>query len=97
MMHGNYSFVTSTQQWDGAISGQTLPNSFYLTSKPPWFGTNNWPPIDPAAATTMTLTALPAGYRFMYGADAGAAIPDAPRNLIVVGTVTVGTLIISPP
>jgi hypothetical protein len=51
----NWDWVTKAQHWygiggttDGAGgSPQTIPNSFYLTSKPAFFGTNTWPWVDP--------------------------------------------------
>jgi hypothetical protein len=41
----------------------SLPNSFYLTSKPAFFGTHQWPWVDPTSGTTYT---LPAMYCFQH-------------------------------
>lgn len=41
-----------------------LPSSFYLTSKPAFFGSQVWPWLDPTTGTTYT---LPAMYCFQHG------------------------------
>jgi PKD repeat protein len=43
--HGNYDYVTKTTKWESAYSIHAFPNSYYLTSKPVWFGTLEWPAI----------------------------------------------------
>ena len=43
---------------DLGCSGVTVPNSFYLTSKPAFFGTQTWPWVDPTTGTTYTLPAM---------------------------------------
>jgi hypothetical protein len=58
---GNWDCVTGTVVWNNNVpsgsivasylTSQMLPNSFYLSSKPNWFGGVTWPPIDPAATT----------------------------------------------
>lgn len=60
MFWGNYDTVNATARFVNAEvpsgispypnsvpSSQTLPPSFYLSSKPAWFGTHIWPPIGP--------------------------------------------------
>lgn len=62
MRWGNYDTVNAAVRWDstesspGAVSfvsanstpgSHTLPSSFYLSSKPTFFGSNTWPPIGP--------------------------------------------------
>jgi len=49
---------------DQGCSGVTIPNSFYLSSKPSFFGTYQWPWVDPTTGTTYT---LPAMYCFQQG------------------------------
>jgi hypothetical protein len=72
---GNWDWVTQKQLWlglggsleYGAAPGAgpaTLPNSFYLTSAPAFFGSNTWPWVDPSTGTTHT---LPAKHRFDSG------------------------------
>ena len=45
-LHGAYSNVTNAITWSGSVT-QTLPASFYLSAKPSWFGSVQWPPIGP--------------------------------------------------
>jgi hypothetical protein len=60
MRWGNYDTVTDSVHWDSAEvpsgiglyanavpSSQDLPTSFYLASKPAWFGAVAWPAIGP--------------------------------------------------
>ena len=49
---------------DLGCSGVTIPNSFYLTAKPAFFGSNPWPWVDPTTGATYT---LPAKYCFEHG------------------------------
>jgi len=52
---GNYDYATNQVRWSSAEipagnavpATQTLPASFYLSSKPSWWGTMPWPPIGP--------------------------------------------------
>src|SRR5277367_3192633 len=53
-----YGSVSTT-----SCSGVTVPNSFYLTSKPAFFGSQTWPWVDPTTGTTYT---LPAMYCFQH-------------------------------
>jgi len=62
---GNYDFLTNSQHWHNTAHGFALPNSMYLTSKPAFFGADQWPWIDPSTGTIYT---LPAKARY----DAGA-------------------------
>jgi hypothetical protein len=58
---------------DGYTAGD-IPASYYLSSRPSWFGNLTWPPIDPANTTySMSRTNIPACYRFVYGAEPPAA------------------------
>ena len=67
--HGNYDTVNKSIVWDSTISDHSIPNSYYLTSKPAWFGSLTWPPYDVTKPTATGLANLPAGYRFIYGVD----------------------------
>ena len=95
--HGNWDVVTGTQKWDSTISDHTLPNSYYLTAKPAWFGNLTWPPFDPANPSAGGPTSIPAGYRFVNktnppGVGTGTPTPtptpgqtpQPPQNLKVV-------------
>ena len=48
---------------DLSCSGVTVPDSFYLSAKPVFFGTQTWPWVDPTTGTTYT---LPAKYCFEH-------------------------------
>jgi hypothetical protein len=68
--NGNWDWVTKAQHWygtggttDGGSTPTTIPNSFYLNSKPAFFGSNQWPWVDPTTGTTYT---LPAMYCFQH-------------------------------
>jgi len=71
LRNGNFDWVTQAQHWygiggttDGAVAPMTIPNSLYLTSAPPFFGTNTWPWVNPSTGSTST---LPAKARFDAG------------------------------
>jgi hypothetical protein len=57
---GNFDYVTNTVHWDR--TAQTIPNSFYLSAKPVFFGSLTWPWVDPTGTTK--LYTLPAKARF---------------------------------
>jgi len=44
--HGNFDIASNSIIWNGSTT-QTLPTSFYRSSKPSWFGSAPWPPIGP--------------------------------------------------
>jgi hypothetical protein len=57
ILHGNYDYVSDSQAtWDGG-STHALADSLYYGSKPAFFGTCTWPPIDPSGPTTNTIPA----------------------------------------
>jgi len=73
---GNFDYLTNQVHWhgvggSGSSSGltppavSTLPNSFYLSSKPSFFGSYTWPWVD-AQGSTKTYT-LPAKARYDAG------------------------------
>ncbi|MFA5129652.1 MAG: glycine-rich domain-containing protein [Patescibacteria group bacterium] len=71
---GNFDYVTNEQRWHGIGRGDTpysapehyvIPNSFYLTSKPSFFGANVWPWVTPEGDTKVNT--LPARARFDAG------------------------------
>jgi hypothetical protein len=61
---GNRDWVTSSQHWDDMPA--TIPNSFYLSSKPAFFGSNTWPWVDPTTGSTPA-DGLPAKARYDAG------------------------------
>lgn len=92
LMHGTYSFINNSQQWIATNADHNIPTSYYLASKPAWFGSLNWPPYDPAnARVTASATNIPAGYRFTFGVDP----PTSPGNAVVAvspGSYNFGTV-----
>jgi hypothetical protein len=85
--HGNYTYADNTIAWDPTISDHNIPASMFLSSKPSWFGTLKWPPIDPTYGATISNTSIPAGYRYVYGVDppeSGDSVPAAPSNLRII-------------
>jgi hypothetical protein len=65
IVDGEYDFSTGTLTWVG--SDQTLPNSYYLTAKPTFFGNMMWPAVDPTHPQASGTTLIPAGNRFATG------------------------------
>jgi len=60
---GNWDTLLGKQTWLSGSAG-ILPDSLYLTSKPAFFGSNNWPWVDP---TTGAIYTLPAQARYSAG------------------------------
>jgi len=69
---GNFDYLTNEVVWTRTLPAQTLPPSLYLKAKPGFFGSYQWPWVDPAGDTK--LHALPAKARL----DAGT--PFAPPS-----------------
>ena len=63
--HGNYDYFNKAVVWDPAITDRNIPISLYLSSKPSWWGTMLWPPVDPTSnpANFSSIT-IPAKNRF---------------------------------
>lgn len=45
--HGNFNSKTGKEEWDPSISDKKLPESFYLSQKPSFFGNKPWPITGP--------------------------------------------------
>jgi hypothetical protein len=45
LRHGNYDTKTPGVVWDAGIGDHVIPNSYYLTGKPSWWGSGVWPSI----------------------------------------------------
>jgi len=77
--HGNYDSYNNAIVWNSTNSNHEIPNSYYLTEKPSWFGDRQWPPFDPANGASMVnyaslyFTNIPAGYRAYYLTDTPVA------------------------
>jgi len=67
LVEGNWTSTGDQQDW--TINPQPIPDSYFLSSKPEWFGSLPWPPVDPAAPVTDDPTIIPAGYRYVNGTD----------------------------
>jgi PKD repeat protein len=59
-------------------SDRTVPNSYYLSGKPAWFGPLTWPPYDPLRPTANSHTNIPAGYRYTFGRDPNGVVNESP-------------------
>jgi hypothetical protein len=67
LIEGNWTSTRGAQDW--SVDPQPLPDSYFLTAKPSWFGSLAWPPIDPTSPVTDDPTIIPAGYRYVHGTD----------------------------
>ena len=78
---GNWDNVTNGVVW--AAGARAIPPSFYLTSKPAFFGNSPWPWVEPTAATAAgRVMTLPAKARYDAGVPNGSLTPPmAPTNL----------------
>ena len=76
LRHGNYDYLNHSIAWAAAITDQAIPNSYFRSSKPAWFGNLAWPPFDPAnppgAFNESNICRIPAGYRYVHGKDPAA-------------------------
>lgn len=66
---GNFDYIAGAsgqQVWYNPAVAVTIPDSYYYTSKPGFFGALAWPPVSPAAPTVGEQV-IPAGYRFAHG------------------------------
>ena len=78
LRHGNYDYVQNRTTWDATITDQILPASYYLASKPSFFGNRPWPAIGPDLP--LIVGSLPAEDRFEGSSNA----PAAPTNLRII-------------
>jgi hypothetical protein len=69
---GNFDYLTNEVVWTSSLQEQTLPASLYLSAKPGFFGSYQWPWVDPTGSTK--LYTLPAKARL----DAGTPFALAP-------------------
>ena len=67
--HGNHDFVNNSIVWSAGISDHNLPNSYFLSAKPAYFGNLTWPPINPVSPLSASIDSIPAGYRYTHGSD----------------------------
>ena len=82
---GNYDYLDNAiMDWASGYS-HALPNSFYLSAEPSFFGTCTWPWVSPTTGTTYT---LPAMARY----DAGT-----PNSTVATCSGSAGTSDTTPP
>jgi hypothetical protein len=72
---GDCDLQSGATTWDPSDSDHALPQSYYLTAKPAWFGTSPWPAIDPNDPDRASPASIPAGYRWVHGTPPPAASP----------------------
>jgi len=73
--HGNWDVVTGAIQWSNNIPDRTIPDSYYLASKPAFFGSLAWPAFNPTNPSPATL-AIPAQYRYFTGTNPPAGVAN---------------------
>lgn len=66
LVHGN--FTDGALQWDPSISDHNIPSSYYLSSKPSFFGGMRWPSIGPDIDTNSNDCVNPAQQRWLQQA-----------------------------
>lgn len=64
---GNFLHVKGGIPASEALGNDTIPNSYFRSSKPAFFGDLAWPPYDPNNPKDYDGTEIPAGYRFLRG------------------------------
>lgn len=74
LRHGNFDFVNDKIIWDASITDRNIPNSYYLTEKPSWWGSLSWPPIGPDCNPMSG--EIPAKSRF----EANSSTPQPPGS-----------------
>jgi hypothetical protein len=88
--HGNFDYVTNAQVWDEDIADHDIPDSYYLTEKPDWFGSLAWPPVNPAQPNMLNDESIPAGYRYVNGSDPGTLPAVEIEASLIVNRFTLG-------
>jgi hypothetical protein len=83
--HGNYDYLNGSIVWDNSIADHTIPDSYFRTGKPSYFGSLAWPPIDPASPPgefdDSNISRIPAGYRFVHGSDPVTSVPTGDNGV----------------
>jgi hypothetical protein len=76
LRHGNLTLFSgsSALDYDPAISDHVIPNSYYYASKPAYFNSLNWPPLDVNTLSTTNFLNIPAGYRYVNNANPPSGI-----------------------
>lgn len=87
---GNYYVRSNGIPAGESLGGDTLTNSLMYASKPSWFGYLPWPPYDATNAGAVSIAAIPAGFRYLYGTNppAGESPPMGSGILVNRGPTT---------
>ncbi len=80
---GNYNTVTGAVPAGESIGGDVVPDSYYLPTKPLWFGDLAYPPVVPTSPSSDP-EIIPAGYRYVNDSN--------PPEDEIVGTPTFSPL-----
>jgi len=73
ILHGNWDYVTDSIVWDGGGTSpddpndHDIPNSYYLPSKPSWWGSGGWPVI--GSDLSPMVSTIPADPNYVPTAD----------------------------
>ncbi len=79
LRHGNWDSVNQTVLWDPGIADHNIPISYYMSSKPAFFGRCDWP-WNGADLSPMTKT-LPAKDRYESSSICvDSSVPNPPGN-----------------
>lgn len=85
LRHGNWDSRDENIIWDSAIADHVLPASFYLASKPGWWGTNfAWPSIGTDLAPM--IGSIPAERRYLGIPEGGGGTTPAVRTLTIASS-----------
>lgn len=91
LLKGNWNAANNAIPSNETITGgDTYPSSYYLSSKPSWFGTITWPAIDPTSPTpsqgnASSLVVIPAAWREINGNENYLNITASPSFSPVAG------------
>ncbi len=61
--HGNYDYANHAVVWDANILDHSIPNSLYLSGRPSWWDSSQWPPI--GSDLSPMVGTIPAQCRYM--------------------------------
>ena len=96
LYHGNYNMVSQSAQWSNGIP-QVVSNSYYLKSKPYWFGNMTWPATGPdvsaSIASLINLSntiEIPAQAFEMFGTNPVAGSSPGPGTVRAIGGAALG-------
>jgi hypothetical protein len=84
LLKGNYNSQDAAIPAAEALAGATIASSYFLTAKPAFFASLAWPAYDPTTPV-FAKEAIPAGYRYTYGADPVSTPAGSRRNPAALG------------